>query len=65
MPLDTDKLRKLSPNLGRFLDYERELESSILQEAEDRRRGIEDEKRAQEKKARRKRLKKMRQTQSE
>jgi hypothetical protein len=65
MPLDTEQLRKLSPNLSRFLEYEREIESSITQEMDDRKRGIEDEKRAREKKARRKRLKKMRATQSE
>lgn len=65
MPVDTDSLRKLSPNLNRFLEYENEIESSIMQEMDDRKRGIEDEKRAREKKARRKRLKKMRATQSE
>jgi len=64
MPVDTEKLRSLSPNLERFLEFEREIEGSIHQEEDDRRREIDEEKRAREKKARRKRLKKMRQTQS-
>ncbi len=65
MPVDTDKLRSLSPSLERFLDFEREIEDSIRQEEEERRREIDEEKRAREKKARRKRLKKMRQTQGQ
>jgi hypothetical protein len=65
MPVDTEKLRGLSQNLERFLEFEREIEGSIRQEDEDRRREIAEEKRAREKKARRKRLKKMRQTQSQ
>jgi len=63
MPVDTEKLRSLSPNLDRFLEFEREIEESIRQEEQDRRRQIEDDKRAREKKARKKRLKKMRQRQ--
>lgn len=65
MPVDTEKLRGLSPNLERFLEFERDIEGSIRQEDEERRREIAEEKRAREKKARRKRLKKMRQTQSQ
>ena len=65
MPVDTEKLRGLSQNLDRFLEFEREIEGSIRQEDDDRRREIAEEKRAREKKARRKRLKKMRQTQSQ
>ena len=65
MPVDTEKLREQSPNLERFLEFEREIEESIRQEDGDRRRDIEEEKRAREKKARRKRLKKMRQAQNE
>jgi len=65
MPVDTEKLRGLSQNLERFLEFEREIEGSIRQEDEDRRREIAEEKRAREKKARRKRLEKMRQTQSQ
>jgi len=63
MPVDTEKLRSLSPNLDRFLEFEREIEESIRQEEQERRRQIEDDKRAREKKARKKRLKKMRQRQ--
>jgi hypothetical protein len=65
MPVDTAKLREASPHLPKFLEFEREVESSIRQEDEERRREIDDEKRAREKKARRKRLKKMRATQGE
>ncbi len=65
MPVDTEKLRSLSTNLERFLEFEREVETSIRQEEEDRRREMAEEKRAREKKARRKRLKKMRQIQSQ
>lgn len=65
MPVDTDKLRSLSADLERFLEFEREIETSIRQEDEDRRREMAEQKRAREKKARRKRLKKMRQTQSQ
>jgi len=63
MPVDTDKLRSLSPNLTRFLEFEREIEEGIRQEEGDRWRQIEESKRAREKKARKKRLKKMRQRQ--
>jgi hypothetical protein len=65
MPLDTQKLRELSTNLEKFLEFEREIELSVRQEDEERRRDIEEQKRAQEKKARRKRLKRMRQAQSQ
>jgi len=65
MPVDTDKLRRLSPNLSRFLEFEREVEGSILQEDEDRRREVEEEKRQREKRARRKRIKRMRQIQQQ
>ncbi len=65
MPVDIAKLREVSPHLEKFLEFEREIESSIRQESSDRLREIEDEKRAREKKARRKRLKKMRSTQGE
>ncbi|MFB3883026.1 MAG: hypothetical protein ACE149_17300 [Armatimonadota bacterium] len=65
MPVDTAKLRSAATHLEKFLEFEREVESSIRQEDEDRRREIEDEKRAREKKARRKRLKKLRATQGE
>ena len=65
MSVDTEKLRGLSPNLERFLEFEREIEGSIRQEDEERRREIAEEKRAREKKARRKRLKTMRQTQNQ
>jgi hypothetical protein len=63
MPVDTEKLRSLSPSLEKFLQYEAELEGRILQEDEDRRRENEEQKRAREKKARKKRIKKMRQMQ--
>jgi len=32
MPVDTEKLRGLSPNLERFLEFERDIEGSIRQE---------------------------------
>ena len=63
MPVDTDKLRGLSPNLSKFLEFEREVEGRLLQEQADRRREAEEEKRQREKRARRKRIKKMRQMQ--
>lgn len=65
MPVDTEKLRNLSPNLSKFLEFEREVEESIRQEHEDRRRELAERKRASEKKARKKRLKKMRQIQNQ
>ena len=65
MPVDIAKLREVSPHLETFMEFEREVESSIRAEDDDRRREIEDEKRAREKKARRKRLKKMRATQGD
>jgi hypothetical protein len=65
MPVRIDKLRSESPNVEKFLEFENEIEASIRQEDDDRWREIEDEKRAREKKARRKRLKKMRAVQNE
>jgi hypothetical protein len=65
MPVDTEKLRDLSPSLEKFLEFEREVEASIRQEEDERRRETEEQKRAREKKARRKRLKRMRQVQSQ
>jgi len=65
MPVRIDKLRSESPNVEKFLEFENEIEASIRQEDDDRWREIEDEKRAREKKARRKRLKKMRSVQNE
>ena len=63
MPVDTDKLRELSPGLARFLEFEREVEGDAQQEDDDRRREYEEEKRQREKRARRKRLKKLRELQ--
>ena len=63
MPVDTQKLRDLSPGLNRFLEFEREVENSVRMEADDRRREYEEEKRQREKRARKKRLKKLRQLQ--
>ena len=63
MPIDTDKLRDSSPGVNRFLEFEREIENSIRQEAEERRREHEEEKQQREKRARKKRLKKLRQLQ--
>jgi len=63
VPVDTDKLRDVSPGLNRFLEFEREIEASIEQEADDRRREQEEEKRQREKRARKKRLRKLRQLQ--
>jgi hypothetical protein len=65
MPVRVEKLRSEAPNVERFLEFENEIEASIRQEDDDRWREIEDEKRAREKKARRKRLKKMRAVQNE
>ena len=65
MPVDIAKLREVSSHLDKFLEFEREIESSIRQESNDRFREIEDEKRAKERKARRKRIKKMRATQGD
>jgi hypothetical protein len=65
MSVDTEKLRALSPNLSKFLEFEQEVEGSILQEEADRRREVEEEKRQREKRARRKRIKKMRQMQQQ
>ncbi len=64
MPVDVEKLRRLSPNLNRFLEFEREIEEGIRQEVDGRRQEHEEEKRQREKRARRKRLKKMRQQQA-
>jgi hypothetical protein len=65
MPVDTEKLRSLSPSLSKFLEFEREIEVSIRQEGEDRRRELAEKKRQREKKARKKRLRKMRQMQNQ
>lgn len=65
MPVDTAKLRESSTHVARFLDYEREVESGIRMEEDERRREIDEAKRAREKKARRKRLKKIRATSGE
>lgn len=59
--VDTDKLRQLSPDVSKFLAFEREIEESIRQEDASRRAENEEEKRQREKKARKKRLKKLRQ----
>lgn len=63
MPVDVRKLHDLSPSLNRFLEFEREVEASIQQEVDDRRREQEEEKRQREKRARKKRLRKLRQLQ--
>ena len=63
MPVDLEKLRDLSPGVNRFLEFEREVEGSIEQEAEDRKREQEEEKQQREKRARKKRLRKLRQLQ--
>jgi len=60
MPVDTEKLRGISPHLSRFLDFERGLEEAVRREVGDRRAEIEEAKRAREKRARKKRLRKMR-----
>jgi hypothetical protein len=65
MPVDVEKLRSLSPGLEKFLQYESELEGRIRMEDEDRRREYDEKKRALEKKARKKRIKRMRQMQSQ
>ena len=57
--VDTDKLRQLSPDVSKFLAFEREIEESIRQEDANRRAENEEEKRQREKKARKKRLKKL------
>jgi len=59
--VDTEKLRQLSPDVSKFLAFEREIEESIRQEDANRRAENEEEKRQREKKARKKRLKKLRQ----
>jgi hypothetical protein len=59
--VDTEKLRQLSPDVSKFLAFEREIEESIRQEDANRRAENEEEKRQREKKARKKRLKRLRQ----
>jgi hypothetical protein len=54
--LDLDRLRA-SADLRRFRAFERDIEDAIEREAEERRRKIQDAKRAKEKRARKKRLK--------
>jgi LPS O-antigen subunit length determinant protein (WzzB/FepE family) len=65
MPVDVEKLRDLSPGLGKFLEFEKELEASIRQEDQLRRQDYQEEKRQREKRARKKRLRKMRQIQQQ
>ena len=65
MTVDLEKLRGLSPGLGKFLEFEREIEQSMSQEERERAEGYYEEKRLREKRARKKRLKKLRQTQQE
>lgn len=63
--VDVERLRGLSRNLTRFLEFEREVEDSIHQEYAFRVQEIDEEKRAKEKRARKKRLRKLRSTQSQ
>jgi LPS O-antigen subunit length determinant protein (WzzB/FepE family) len=65
MSVDTENLRSLSPNLSRFLEFEREIEESIRQEDDLRRQELEETKRQREKRARKKRLKRLRQVQQQ
>jgi hypothetical protein len=65
MPVDTEKLRTVSPHLPRFLEFERGLEEAVRREVSDRRSEIEEAKRAREKRARKKRLRKMRAMQAQ
>jgi hypothetical protein len=53
--LDVEKLRASVTTLDKFRAYEREVEQSIIREAEDRRRKVEETRRAKEKRARKKR----------
>ena len=55
--LDLEKLRASVTGMDRFRAYEREVEQSIVREAEDRWRKTEEYRRAREKRARKKRLK--------
>ena len=55
--VDTKKLLSQATNLDRFLAFEEELENAIKQERRERRREIDEERRAREKRARKKRLK--------
>ena len=61
--LDLEKLRNASQRQSKFLEFERDVEGGIHQEDVDRRREIETEKRKAEKTARKKRLRKLRQSQ--
>jgi hypothetical protein len=65
MSVDTENLRSLSPNLSRFLEFEREIEESSRQEDDLRRQELEETKRQREKRARKKRLKRLRQVQQQ
>jgi hypothetical protein len=63
--IDVAKLRDMSVNLNRFLQFEQEVEETVRQEQAYRRADYEEEKRAREKRARKKRLKKLRQMQQQ
>ena len=63
--LDLEKLRNATLRHSKFLEFEREVEGTIRQEDTERRRAIQDEKRKAEKTARKKRLRKMRQSQQQ
>ncbi len=63
--VELEQLRTVVQNLTRFLDFEREVEDSIRQEASFRKEEYDEKKRAREKRARKKRLKKLRSLQSQ
>lgn len=65
MPVNVEKLRSIAPSLPRFLEFERELEQSIIQEHMERMANLEEAKRQRERRARKKRLRKMRQLQQQ
>jgi hypothetical protein len=54
--LDADALRAAA-NIERFRSFERDIEEAIERESDERRRKIQEAKRAREKRARKKRLK--------
>ena len=55
--LDLEKLRASVTAMDKFRAFEREVEQAIAREADDRKRKIEETRRAKEKRARKKRLK--------